>query len=190
MDPSTLLGGTAPSDAANQYLNQMPGQILPYMSPYLNAGSQSLGSLQNQYGQLLNNPGGMINQIGQNYHQSPGFQFALKQSLMGANNASSAGGMAGSPMSQQQNMGLATQMGNQDYYNWLGQATGMYNQGLQGQQGLAGLGMQAGTNMSNVIANQLAQQASNAYANQQSQNSQNSNIWGDVAGVGADIIGL
>src|ERR1700741_4030115 len=70
-----------PADSANDYFNQIPDMLKKYMSPYIDAGNKMGGLLQGQYGNLLNNPGGMLNQIGQNYHQSPGFQFALQQAL-------------------------------------------------------------------------------------------------------------
>lgn len=165
----SLFGGS-PSGAANQYLNQLPGAISPYMQPYMQAGGQAIGNLGQQYGNILSNPGGALNQIGAGFHQSPGFQFALNQAMRGAGQAAAAGGMAGSPAAQQQAMQTATQLGNQDYYNWLNQATGLYGQGLQGEQGLAGLGMQGATNMSNLIANQLQNQAAMAYAGQAAQN--------------------
>jgi hypothetical protein len=180
-----LLGGlfgnqTSPASAANQYMNQMPGAISPYMSPYMQAGGQALGNLQGQFGNLMQNPGGMMNQIGSQYHQSPGFNFALQQALHGAGMGAAAGGMAGSPMAQQQNMGVATGMANQDYYNWLGNAQNMYGMGIHGAEGLAGMGMQAGTNMSNVIANQLSQQAADAYQQQAAQNQAQSGMFGDI----------
>lgn len=166
----SLFNNQSPSDAANQYLNQMPGQISPYFQPYIQAGAGALGPLQGQYSNLMSDPGGMLNKIGAGYHQSPGFNFALNQALKAAGQGAAAGGMAGSPMAQQQNMATATGMANQDYYNWLNQAQGMYGMGLQGEQGLAGMGMQAGTNMANVIAAQLAQQAADAYQQQAQQN--------------------
>jgi hypothetical protein len=176
-----LLGGQkSPASAANPYLSQMPGDVGQYMDPYMQAGQNALGSLNGQYSNLLNNPGGVLNQIGSSYHQSPGFQFALHQALMGANQASAAGGMAGSPLGQQQNMATATQLGNQDYYNYLNKAMGMYGQGLQGEQGLAGLGMQGSTNMSEIISNMLAQQAQNAYQGQAAQNAAQGGMFGDI----------
>lgn len=186
-----LLGGMlgnqeSPSDAANPYLNQIPGDVGRQMQPYTQAGQGAIGALQPQYQNLLNNPGGMLNQIGAGFHQSPGFQFALQQALQGAGHGAAAGGMAGSPQAQQQNMQLATQLGNQDYYNWLNQAKGMYGAGLEGEQGLAGLGMQGATNMSNVIANMLQNQAAMAYASQAAQNQGQSQLFGDIgSGIGA-----
>lgn len=174
--------GKNPQDAANKYLNQIPGQTSQYFDPYINAGKGAIGSLQDQYSSLLGGPGQKLNEIGQSYQQSPGFKFALDQALGGAGRAAAAGGMAGSPQHEQQNMGLATNLANQDYYNWLGQATGLYGQGLSGQQGLAQMGSQAGTNMANLIAQQLATQAQQSYENQAAKNQGYSNVFGNILG--------
>ena len=106
------------------------------MQPYIDQGQAQYGNLNSQYGQLMNDPGGRMNQIGQSYHQSPGFQFALQQALQGAGHAAAAGGMAGSPHHEQQNMGLATNLANQDYNQWLQQALGLYGRGMSGSQSL------------------------------------------------------
>jgi hypothetical protein len=178
-----------PANGAQGYLSQIPGAISPYYNPYINAGSGALSNLQGQYGNLLNNPGGMLNQIGSSYHQSPGFQFALQQALQGSGHAAAAGGMAGSPQHEQQNMQLATNIGNQDYYNFLNPAIGLYGQGLQGEQGLATMGFGAATNMSDQIAQALANQAGLSYAGKaaqnQSQGSAFSNIFGGLGMLGA-----
>lgn len=185
-----LFGNTQdPAGAANQYLNQIPGQVNPYFQPYSQAGQQALGTLQGQYSNLLSDPGGMLNKIGAGYHQSPGFQFALQQALQGAGHGAAAGGMAGSPMQQQQNMGIATQLGNQDYYNWLDQARSMYGAGLQGEQGLAGGGLEAGTNMARLIEAQRGMQAALAYQQAQAQNQAQGDIWGDIGGLAGGAAG-
>lgn len=177
----------SPADAANQYLNQIPGQAGQYLDPYLQAGQQSLGPLQQQYGELLGNPGQKLNQIGGSFQQSPGFKFALEQALGAANRSAAAGGMAGSPMSQQQNMGIATGLANQDFYNWLQGATGLYGKGLEGQQGLAGMGQRTAQSMSDLIAQQLAQQAANKYQETAAKNE--SSPFGSILGGIGSLLG-
>ena len=175
-----------PADAASQYYNQIPGQTNQYYQPYFEAGKNQLPGLTEQYGQLMNDPGGKLNQIGGGFQQSPGFKFALEQALGGSGHAAAAGGMAGSPQHEQQNMELATQLGNQDYYNWLQQATGLYGQGLTGAQGMANQGQQAGQSQADMIAQALAQQGNLSYAGQQNKNQNNANIWGGIGkGIGA-----
>lgn len=178
------LFGKSPSDYANKYLGQIPGQTNQYYQPFFEAGKSQLPGLQEQYSQLLSNPGDKLNAIGGSFQQSPGFKFALQQALQGAGHAAAAGGMAGSPQHEQQSMELANNLANQDYYNWLGQATGLYGQGLQGSQGLAGMGQQSGSSMADMIAQTLAQQGQNAFAGKASRNQGISNLLGGLGALG------
>ena len=172
--------GANPADSANKYLDQIPGQTNQYLDPYSNAGKGQLGGLSDQYNSLMNNPGGKLNDIGSNYKQSPGFQFALKQALQGAGNAAAAGGMAGSPQHEQENMQTASNIASQDYNNWLQQATGLYGQGLTGSQGMANQGQSAAQSQADQIAQQLAQKANYGYEGQAAKNA--SNPWGSIFG--------
>lgn len=172
--------GGDPSKEAMKYIDQIPGQTNQYFDPYFQAGKSQLPGLQEQYSQLLGGPGEKLNQIGSSYQQSPGFKFAMEQALKGAGNAAAAGGMAGSPQHEQQNMTLASDLASQDYNNWLQQATGLYGQGLSGSQGLAGAGQQAGQSQADMISNALAQKGNLAY---QSQKYKNENSpWGGILG--------
>lgn len=180
-------GSQNPADAGMKYLDQIPGAIQGYQQPYMDAGQHALGNLSGQYDQLLNDPGGKLNQIGGGFHQSPGFQFALQQALGGSGHAAAAGGMAGSPQHEQQNMGIATQMGNQDYYNWLGQATGLYGQGLSGSQGMAQMGQNSAMNMSDQIAQMLAAKSQLGYNGAANQNQSMASNFGNLAGGAATL---
>ena len=172
-------GGDAPDPG--QYLKDLPGQISPYMKPYMQAGQQALGPLGSEYQQLMSHPGEMMNKLGGQFHESPGFNFAMNQAMQGAGHQAAAGGMAGSPEAQQQAQRVATGLGQQDYYNWLNQARGMMGQGLGGMQQMAGMGMQGATNMANVIASQLMAQAQEAQE-QQAQQAQQSGGMGGLLG--------
>lgn len=177
-----LFGGHKedPSKKANEYISKIPGQTAPYYQPYINAGKDMLPQLQSQYFGLMNDPGGMLNKMGASYQQSPGFKFALDQALGAAGRGAAAGGMAGSPMHEQENMGVATGLANQDYYNWLGNVTGLFGQGLQGGQNIANMGQQASGSMADMIAQSLAQQAAYKYQGQAAKNA--SNPWGNIFG--------
>ncbi len=185
----SMFGGSNPADAAMPYLEKIPDQISPYFKPYMDAGNNAIPELQNQYGNLLNDPGGMLNKMGGGFHESPGFKFALQQALQGAGHAAAAGGMAGSPQHEQQNMQLASDIGNQDYYHWLDQARGMYGAGLQGEQGLYQGGMQASTSMADQIAQMLAAQAGLSYSGAANQNEQLGNMMGSAASIASFLGG-
>lgn len=165
---SMLFGGNKnPADAGMKYLDQIPDALKGYYQPYIQGG-QDIMQHPEQAGQN-------INQIGSQYQQSPGFKFALQQALQGAGHAAAAGGMAGSPQHEQQNMGIATQLGNQDYYNWLNPAMDMYNQ-------TANRGFQGSSSMADQIAQTLAAKSQLGYQGQANKNQQQGSQWGDILG--------
>lgn len=175
-------GGKNPADAANQYIGQIPGAASPYLNPYSQAGIGSLPGLQDIYKKLLGNPGDFMNQIGNSYKESPGLKNQIAQAMQGAGHAAASGGMAGSPAHEQENMQLASDLSSKDYNNWMQNALGMFGSGLSGQQGMAGMGMQAGTHMSDLISQALAQQGANAYQGQAGQNQNQNSLWSNIFG--------
>ncbi len=181
---------TNPADSAMKYFNKIPGQVSKYLDPYINAGSRQLPGLESQYGQLMNNPGGKVNEIGQGYHQSPGFQFALQQALQGAGHAAAAGGMAGSPQHEQQNMQLGTNLANQDYNQWLQSALGLYGKGIEGSQGLYDTGAKTGVAAGEDMASILAHQAQLSYEGQNAENQHEQGQWGSLLGGVGQIASL
>jgi len=181
---------TNPANAASPYLNQIPGAANPFLSPFYSAGINAYPTLNQEYGNLLQNPGGKLNQIGEGFHESPGFQFALQQALQSASGRAAATGMHGSPLHQQQNIELATNLANQDYYNWLDRATPLYEHGLTGEQGLYSGGFESGKSLADIISQTLAQQGQLSYAGQQNVNQLNASKqnakWNAIGqGVGA-----
>jgi len=182
-------GGKNPADAAMPYLNQIPGQTNQYLDPFFQAGKGALDPLQEQYKNLLGDPGGFLNKMGANYQQSPGFKSAMEQALMAGNHASAAGGMAGTPQDQFNQMKMATDLSNQDYNNWMQNTLGLYGAGLSGQQGMAGMGQQAGQSMADMIAQTLAQQGNMAFRGQQEKNSMNNSMWSGLGKLGGAALG-
>lgn len=163
-------------------LGKIPDQTSQYYSPYFNAGKEALNTSKSQYDMLSQNPGQRLNQIGQDFHESPGFKFALQQALQSTGNNSAAGGMAGSPEYQQNAMNVATGLGDQDYYNYLGHATDLYKTGLSGENDIAHGGQIAGSSMADQIAQMLAAQSGLKYQSNLNKNQQKSSAWGDIIG--------
>lgn len=179
-------GGKNPADSAMPYLNQIPGQTQQYQQPWFQAGKNMIPGLTDQYNQLMNDPSKRLNDIGAGYKESPGFKFAMQQALQGGNHAAAAGGMAGSPQHEQQNMQLANDIASQDYNKWLDNALGLYGQGLSGGQTMSNQGQQAGQNIADMIAQTLAQQANLSFQGQAQKNQNQSDLFGNIAkGVGS-----
>lgn len=171
-----------PYDKSQQQLGEIPGKIAPYYDPYINAGRGSIPQLQTQYGNLLNNPGGQLNKIGEGYQQSPGLQFAIKQALQGANHAAAAGGMAGSPQHEFQNMDIASNLANRDYDTWLSHVMGLYGRGLGGEENLYSGGMNMSADLGKQISDLMQKQSDLSYGQQEAQNQHGSGGWGAFAG--------
>lgn len=180
-------GSSNPANKAMPYLQQVPGTVTPYYQPYIDTGNQASSILQNQYSNLVNNPGGTLNTIGQSFNQSPGYQFQLQQALYGANNAQAAGGMAGSPQNVQQNESLANNLANQDYYNWLNHALGLYGQGLSGEQSLYNTGYGASDALAKELSRNLYSEAGLQYSGQANKNMAESSLFGGLAGDAAGL---
>lgn len=174
-------GGKNPADSAMPYLNQIPGQTQKYQQPWFEAGKNMIPGLSDQYNQLMNDPSKRLNDIGAGYKESPGFKFAMQQALQGGNHAAAAGGMAGSPQHEQQNMQLANDIASQDYNKWLDNALGLYGQGLSGGQNMSNQGQQAGQSMADMIAQTLAQQANLSFQGQSQKNQNQSDLFGNIA---------
>lgn len=176
-----------PADAASGSIDAIPGIMKPYYDPYINRGNQAGDDLMGRYGNMLNDPGALVNKIAGGYHQSPGFQFALKQALQGADHAAAAGGMAGSPQHEQQNMGIATGLADQDFNRWLSNALGMYGRGLSGEEGMYQTGFGASNELAQSLANSMLTKAQLQYAGQDAENQRQGNMWGSL-GEGAGIL--
>lgn len=177
-----------PADAAMPYLNQIPGMMQGYYSPYINNGMQDMGMLQGQYNTLINDPGSLMKSIGAGFQASPGYQYQVDQATQAANNSAAAGGMVGSPAAQKFIANQVNGLASQDYNNYMNQALGLYGMGMNGLQ----QGNQMGYNASNSLAEALAQnsmnQANLAYQGQINQNQSQGGLWGDIGSLAGAVI--
>ena len=170
-----------PSKEANKYISQIPDKTRPYYQPYIDAGTNQLGINQDEYNKLINDPGSKFNDIGQSFHESPGFKFAMQQALQGSGNAAAAGGMAGSPQHEQQNMQLANDLANQDYYHYMQGATDLYGKGLNGGQHITDQGQSAANSYADTLASTLGAQGQLAYEGNDAKNRQKNQANSDIA---------
>jgi hypothetical protein len=182
-------GGKNPADVAQPYLEKIPGAVNPYYQPYINQGQQANQGLMEQYGHLINNPNDMYSQFGQGYKQSPGYQFKLNQALQAAGNAAAAGGMAGSPQHEQQNMQIGNDIASQDFNDYINHILGLYGVGLQGQQGLGQQGFQASLGYGDILGSNLAQQGQLAYEGQAGQNANRTGMFNNLISLGGTLGG-
>lgn len=178
-----------PADAAMPYFGDISNELKNYMNPYIQRGNQALDVTQGQYGNLINDPSAMYNKIAAGYQQSPGFQFALKQSLNSADNRNSAAGMSLSPQAEQNRMQVATGLANQDFGNYMGRAMNLYDTGLSGMQGIGNMGFDASKSLSENLASMLLSQAQLAYQGQNAENQHDGGGLGSLISGGLSLAG-
>lgn len=105
------------------YLHKIPDILKQYAAPY---------------SQMMSDPSGIMSKFGSQYTPSPGYKYELGQEEGAIGRAAAAGGMAGSPMQQQEAAKSARGLASQDYYNYLNHAMNLYMGGVHGYSGLGG----------------------------------------------------
>lgn len=176
----SLLGighGQNPSDAANNYLNQIPGQTKPYYQPYMDTGGKALNDYYNKMGQ---NPTDVYNNLGKGYKESPGYKFQLQQAMNAGNSANAAGGMLGTPQHQQQNMELAQDVASKDYENYMNHVLGLNTEQTKGLGDLTHIGQNSSQQYSDIIGSVLGKQGQNAWETTKGQNESSQQNWSNL----------
>jgi hypothetical protein len=177
---SGLFGNSgAPYQAGMNQLQQYLQQMQNMQNPWIQNGQQAMGNYNNMLGNM-SNPSQFINNLMQNYQQSPNATFQMAQGQRAANNAASASGQLGSTPFAQQSQQMAQGISSQDMNQWLQNALGVNNQALQGY----GNEMQMGQNATNNLMNEVGQygqsMAQGAYGQQAGQNQDQNNIIGGL----------
>ncbi len=183
-------GNKNPYEAGNPYYEQIINQLPQYFEPWMGAGRQALPQLQQQFGQLINDPNGMYNRLSSGYHESPGYQWRQQQGQGAALNAAAAGGMGGTPQHQQQAAEISEHIADQDFMNYLQSILGMYGMGLQGMGGLSQQGLMGSMGLGQDISSVLARQAEAAIRGQETENKGNQMDWGNILGGIGSIAGM
>lgn len=149
--------------------------------PYIREGHDADPRLHQEYMKMLDDPNGFLAKIGAGYKESPGYQFNLNQQLNAGQNAAAAGGMAGSAANQYASQEIAHGLADQDYYDYIKQALGLYGKGLGGLEGTSQRGFDASTGKADRAT-------SLAYANAANKNKENDDFWGNIFKAGATAL--
>lgn len=195
---SELFGGgrADPYKAGAKYMKQIPGQLHQYLDPYIgmgDVGREQFGDLYQQYGAMAQDPGAYQAQLGAGFQEDPGYQWNLDQQLQAQNQAMAAGGMSGSPQSQQFAQQLAGHLADQQYQQYMQNQMGIAGTGLQGQQGIAGtnvgMGYGASGQMAQNMQDYLYNRANLAASGAQDYRNRLQGGVGSVLGLGSSLFG-
>jgi hypothetical protein len=176
---SKLFGGgdKNPMDAANPYLNKIPGVAHQGYDPYINSGLDASAKTKSQYESLMNDPTAFINSLMEGYKPSEGYQFQKEQLTKELGNTAAAGGIAGTPQDQM-NQGQGVQkLLSADMQQFLQNILGVYGAGLSGEEGIANRGYDASGRLTDSLGSALNQQGGLAFQNAQQQNKNKNDLW-------------
>jgi len=151
-------------------------------NPFYQAGTQALPQYQNWLGSMQN-PSEFINNLMNQYQQSPQARYQIQQGNREGLNAASAGGLVGSTPFGQQMQQNAANISSQDMNNWLQNALGVNTQYGARLGGQIGVGQGAANQMSNIYGNLGNTAYGSAYGQQAGQNQDFSNVLGGLFGM-------
>jgi hypothetical protein len=176
----SAFGSSPDYSGIEQQMQGIPSEMRGYADPYIQAGTQSLGGLQQQLASMTDDPGALMNLLGQGYRESPGLQQNVQLATTAANRAAAAGGQLGSPAEQSALAQQVYDLGEQDYGQYLDRALGLYGGGVSGLQGLTGMGAQESQSLSENLARQHMSEANLEQAKMQNQQQQQAGLWGGL----------
>lgn len=169
-------------EAANPYLQQIQPAIDKYMNPYINAGNNSLNTLQGQYQNLINDPNALLRKFGAGFQESPGYKYQVAEATRAAQNAANAEGYAGGPQHQFDVARNISGLANQGYNDYLNHILGLYGQGLGGMGNINQIGFGASQGAMNTLSNMLNEQASLAFADAANKQSSTGGMFAGLGG--------
>lgn len=190
----SMFNNDDPAAAANKYLSQIPGVGKQYFNPFIQGGQEAGNILKDQYGRMLD-PTALIDSIMSKYKTSQGAQYEMDKLGKGIGATAAAGGIAGTPIHQQEYGEMADKIMSGDMQQFLQNALGIYGKGIEGEQGFFDTGYDASKQLADMIGGSLASQGTLAYAGAQQNNANNQGLMSALAkalatGAGAYLGGV
>jgi len=191
-----------PANAAQPYLQQIPGVGHQYYDPYIQQGQQAGQTLQSEYGKQLD-PATFMNHLMEQYKPSEAYQGRQDDLMKQMAAVAGQGGYAGTPMAQRQYGEQANRIMSEDQQQYLQNALGIYGQGISGEQDFYNKGFGASGSMADLLGGALNQQGGLAFQGQSQQNTNRQALMRALAqalglgagaamnpaGVGANLLG-
>ena len=180
----SVLGGLfghseRPYDRAMEQFEKYGNLARQQQQPYMQAGQEAIPAYQSWL-QGQQDPSGFVNNLMQNYQESPYTNYLQQQVMRAGQNSASASGLLGSsPMmlQQQQNAANISQQGMND---WLSNVLGINTQYGQGQQNLMQGGQGAANNLSSLYSQLGSQMGEGAFGREAGRQQDNGGFWGGL----------
>jgi len=189
-----LFGGgnkNNPMDAANEYLDQIPGVAHEGYDSYIDAGKDASGKTKDTYESLMNDPQAFISKLMENYQESDAYKYQSDKLGKQMGNTAAAGGIAGTPLDQMNQAEGIQGLMSKDMQQYLQNALGVFNTGLSGEEGVATRGYDASGKLTDAVGGALNQQGGLAFQDAQQKNKNKGDMWSMFGkALGAGVGGL
>lgn len=174
-------GRNNPGNAAQPYLNQIPGQGQQAYNPFIQSGQQAEQQLNPITSQFAQNPFDVYNNILGQYKPSQGYQYRQDKLTQGLHNTAASGGFAGTNNHQDQYGNLVNSLMGQDQQQFLQNILGIQGAGMEGLESRVGRGSQAAGGLADYLGNAGQMQATNAYQGQSNKNAARGQAYSSLA---------
>jgi hypothetical protein len=168
--------GKNPANAAMPYLNQIAPMAQQNLGPWAQQGQQQAQQNQNTYSQMVSDPAAFHAQLRATYSPSEGYNFKRDNYLKAASGAAAAGGQRGSQADQEAQQRLVQGLLAEDEGQYLDYLYKNLQTGLQGNELGANRGLNASSDLTNVLGSTLGTQGQLAYRGQENKNMEKQNI--------------
>lgn len=162
VNPLYMFQRDDPAKDANKYLDQIPGMGKKYYNPFIERGQRAGDQLESQYGKMMD-PTAFMDEIMKHYNMSEGAQYEQDKLGRGIGATAAAGGVAGTPMHQQEYGEMAHKIMSGDMQQYLKNALGIQDRGLQGEENFFNKGYDASSSLADLIGGTLGSQAGLAF---------------------------
>lgn len=186
-------GYSNPADAAQPYLDKIPGYVDQYEQPYIDTGLQAGNIAQQQYALMASNPSGYYNSLYGGYNTSPEAQYQSDQMSKAQSNSAAAGGFSGTEYDYDQQMAAQNAISQEDWEKYLNDVLGIQTTGLGGEQKMYQTGYNASQNALQGDIGYANASAANQFGGTQASNAMSSGMLGMLgqsAGLGAGMYAL
>lgn len=176
--------------SANDYIDEIPGTVKPYLDPYIGAGGDAYNKMHPVYDQMTSDPVAFLEAIMKGYAPSRGFQLQKDQMLKAAGNSAAAGGVRGNISDIGNEARISDMLMGKDMQDWLGNILGIQKSGLEGESHLYDTGFDASKSLSDSLANALGTRATLKFQQDREDKKANSDFLSGLGGLAGGALGL
>lgn len=188
-----LLGGLFGGNGDNPYQSAMDqyrewaGKAQDVQNPFLNEGKGAIPDFQ-KWLQGQSDPGKFINNLTNQYQESPFTKYLQQQSMLAGQNAASAGGLMGSTPFMNQMQQNSSNIAQGGLHDWLANVLGINTQYGEGMNNQINRGANAANALTNMYGQMGEQMGQAAYGKQQYDNQGPFQMLGNLAAIGSKFL--